>query len=263
MTSQAIGIFDSGVGGLTVYQALKKSLPQENFIYLGDTARVPYGTKSQETVKKYSIQNGEFLTSKNVKVIIVACNTASAFSLDSLEEKFSVPVIGVVKPGAKAAVATTSSNRIGIIGTEGTLNSKVYETEIKEIDNQINAKVKATPLFVPLVEEGIDNPEILFPIFDLYLREFKGDVDTLVLGCTHYPLLKNKLNEYFSGDIKLIDSAFETANTVKSVLTEKNLLNNSGGQSEFYVTDKSQRTERIFQNILQDKALKITRASIE
>jgi glutamate racemase len=237
---QAIGIFDSGVGGLTVLRELTRTLPQEDTIYFGDTARVPYGSKSPDTVIRYSQEIAAFLIKRDIKLLVVACNTASAVALTTLRRTLPVPVVGVIEPGAKRAVEVTHSGVIGVIGTSGTIRSSAYSRAIKRLNPSISVLAKPCPLFVPLAEEGwIDNPVTLMTA-QLYLEELReARVDTLVLGCTHYPLLKKIIAEVMGPDVKLVDSAEETARTVAAILNEKDLLRPPAelGNHHYYVTD--------------------------
>ena len=240
MTWKSIGIFDSGVGGLTVLKEVIKALPQEDTIYLGDTARVPYGTKSPETVTRYSLQVTSFLVERDIKLLVVACNTASAVSLGVLEKSFTIPIVGVIEPGAKRAVSVTKSGRVGVIGTAATIQSSAYAKAIKKIDRDIEVVTRACPLFVPLAEEGWIDNEVARLTAGLYLNELKdAGVDTLVLGCTHYPLLKGIIAETMGDGVQLVDSAEETARTVAQVLKEKELLRPSSerGNHHYFVTD--------------------------
>ncbi len=218
-----IGIFDSGVGGLTAMKEIIRELPDENILYLGDTARVPYGARSPETVSIYSLQNAQFLMSKGIKLLVVACNTASSVSLELLMEKSPVPVVGVIEPGAKAAVARTELKRIAVIGTETTLNSKAYERVIKSIDSSIKVFGIACPLFVPLVEEGWLEGEVVTLTAEKYLSTLKNsNIDALVLGCTHYPMIKGIIADIIK--VPLVDSAVETAKEVKRILRNNDML---------------------------------------
>ena len=211
-----IGIFDSGIGGLTVLKEIYRKLPHESTVYLGDTARVPYGIRSAETVTRYSMENTKFLFSQDVKMIVVACNTASSLSLEAIRSSVPVPFVGVIEPGAKAAAAATRNKRIGVIGTEGTIKSNSYSRAIMKIDNSIEVFGMACPLFVPLVEEGWTEGKIAEMVAREYLKEIKQkDIDTLVLGCTHYPLLKGILSDVMGEGVNLIDSAIETAREIK------------------------------------------------
>ncbi len=247
MENKPIGIFDSGIGGLTVLKEVNKILPHEDLIYLGDTARVPYGIRSPETVIKYSLQCAEFLYKKGIKLLIVACNTSSSISLDTLKKNFHIPIIGVIEPGAKSALKVTKNNRIGIIGTEATVQSGAYPKIIKSFNPQVMVISKACPLFVPLVEEGITEGNIADLVIERYLKEIKETkIDTLILGCTHYPLLKKAIKKYLN-EINLVDSAEAVARDVKKLLKEKGLLNSqkAEGKKIFYVTDSPERFKKI------------------
>ncbi len=237
---QAIGVFDSGVGGLTVVREIMRQLPNENVIYFGDTARVPYGSKSKQTVLKYSKQIVRFLRTKNVKAIVFACNTASALALEEMREEIDIPVIGVVRPGAKMAATMSKTKSVGIIGTEGTIKSGIYTEYIRRLDPTITVVGKACPLFVPLVEEGLLEDRITDDMVDRYLSELKPyNVDALVLGCTHYPLLMNPIKRYMGEGVTLVNPAYETAKGLKEILSEKGMLNDKEHNSiyEFYVSD--------------------------
>jgi glutamate racemase len=244
-----IGVFDSGVGGLSVVKAMKKELPNESIIYLGDSARVPYGTKSPETVIKYSLKNADFLVSQKIKMLVVACNTASAHSLPALREKLDIPVVGVVVPGANAALNASINKIVGIIGTLGTIRSGIYENSLKDIsESPIKTAGKACALFVPLADEGWVSGEVPRLIANRYLNELKGklpDLDVIILGCTHYPMLRDTIqesaNEIFSREIKLIDSGKSAAKTVNNILKSENQLNLSSkrGYLKVFVTDST------------------------
>jgi glutamate racemase len=211
-TSAPVGVFDSGIGGLTVAHEVIRQLPHESVLYFGDTARVPYGPKSPDTVRRYSREIAGFLRDQGVKSIVIACNTATAHALTVLRDEFDMPVIGVVEPGARAAVSVTTGGRIGVIGTVGTIKSGAYERAIRALNPDVFITARACPLFVPLVEEGWTNHEATRLIAREYLEPLvAADIDTLVLGCTHYPLLKPLLREVLGPDVRLIDSAEETA----------------------------------------------------
>lgn len=240
MIDKPIGVFDSGIGGLTVVKQLMKEMPDEDIIYFGDTARVPYGTKSPSTIKKFSIENVLFLLKHNVKLIIIACNTSSAIGLPFLSKYFSVPMIGVIKPGAKAAIRSTRNGRIGVIGTTATISSKAYENEIRGLDPKIIVYSRDCPLFVPLVEEGWINDGIVDIAARKYLSPLKEKkIDTMILGCTHYPLLKTAIQRMMGETVKLIDSAEETAKEAKNLLEECGLKypGKRAGRLKFYVSD--------------------------
>jgi glutamate racemase len=244
MNEKPIGIFDSGIGGLTVLKEIIHELPHENTIYLGDTARVPYGIRSPETVIRYTNENTQFLFSKDIKLLVVACNTASSISLETIKEKTSMPVIGVLDPGARAAVAATKNKRVGIIGTEATINSSSYTKAIKSIDEEIETYTQACPLFVPLVEEGWTDGTITKAIAEIYLQGLlEKSIDTIVLGCTHYPLLKQVIADVMGKRVTLIDSAVETSSVVKNVLRSGELLREpkKAPERKFFVTDSPER----------------------
>jgi len=246
LNNMAIGIFDSGIGGLTVLKEVRRMLPKEKLIYLGDTARVPYGIRSAQTVIKYSIANTDFLLKQNIKLLIIACNTASAVANKVLREKYAIPVIDVVGPGAKGAVKITKNKKIGIIGTQGTIKSSAYQKAIKLIDHDIETFTQSCPLFVPLAEEGwcSKDDEVVLLTAMRYLETLKSeDIDTLVLGCTHYPLLKEALQKVMGDKIKLVDSAEETAFEVVNLLNECNLCSDGSeeARSIFYLTDIAHR----------------------
>lgn len=244
-----IGIFDSGIGGLTVLKEILNAMPGEDTIYLGDTARVPYGTKSAETVTRYSFENAKFLLKFDIKLLVVACNTASAYCLPQLKKELSIPVIGVIEPGAKKAVEVTKAKRIGIIGTEGTIRSGAYFDAIKTIDQSIAVFTQPCPLFVPLAEEGWTNNQIARMTAHAYLNDIKKQwIDALILGCTHYPLLKSIISDVMGNTVTLIDSGHETAAEVAKCLMEKNLLKTiSSGESchRFFVTDSPERFRQV------------------
>ncbi|MBR1866660.1 MAG: glutamate racemase [Lachnospiraceae bacterium] len=235
-----IGLFDSGVGGLTVAREIMRQLPNEDLVYFGDTARVPYGSKSKNTVLKYSRQIVRFLRTKEVKAVVIACNTASALALDEIAAEIDIPVIGVVKPGAKMAVETTRTGNVGIIGTESTIKSGIYNDYIRELNPHVTVVSKACPLFVPLVEEGLLEDRVTEDIVARYLQEMKEyKVDSLVLGCTHYPLIRNTIKRFMGEDVRLVNPAFETAKSLKELLTEQNILNENRHRPEYeyYVSD--------------------------
>ena len=235
-----IGVFDSGVGGLTVAREIMRQLPGEDLVYLGDTARVPYGSKSKNTVLKYSRQIVRFLRTKDVKAIVVACNTASALALDDIAAEIDIPIIGVVKPGAKMAVETTKTGNVGVIGTESTIKSGIYNDYIRELNPDITVVSKACPLFVPLVEEGLIEDRVTDDIVARYLQEMKEyRVDALVLGCTHYPLIRNTIKRFMGESVHLVNPAFETAKSLKELLIEQGILNTSRRKPEYeyYVSD--------------------------
>lgn len=241
-----IGIFDSGIGGLTVLREITLQIPGADTVYLGDTARVPYGNKSRETVLRYSRQVAEFLLSQDVGLIVVACNTASAYAVDVLSGELPVPVVGVVEPGARAAASVTRNGLVGVIGTEGTIRSSAYTGAIKAVNPGIETFPKACPLFVPLAEEGWSDTDIARMVAERYLSEMKSSgIDTLVLGCTHYPLLKHTITEVMGPDITLIDSAEATAAEVKKVLGAPNTAAGGTPNHRYFATDSPERFARI------------------
>ena len=235
-----VGIFDSGVGGLTVMRQIRRLLPGEDLIYLGDTARVPYGTKSPETVIRYARHCAEMLIDRGIKLLVVACNTASAYALDALHSSLQVPVIGVVEPGARAALWATRTKRIGVIGTPGTVRSGAYERVILRMESSAQVFLQACPLFVPLAEEGWTRGSVPELTAEKYLARLKKyHVDTLVLGCTHYPLLRSVIAKVMGPDVTLVDSARETARETRRMLRESGIARSadSPGKCLFLVTD--------------------------
>lgn len=250
-----IGVFDSGVGGLTVAKEILSNLPNEKIIYFGDTARVPYGNKSPETIIRYSKQIAEFLVSQDVKAIVIACNTASAMALDAVRESVDIPVIGVVRPGTDAAIKTTENHRIGVIGTEGTIRSGIYDRYIKEEQPDAVVFDKACPLFVNLVEEGMIDDEVTVIMIHRYLDELvkEHDIDTLILGCTHYPLLQEVIRREIGGKVKLVNPAYETACSLKRLLTERGIASDAAPDPKahkFYVSDAADKFRHFAENIL-------------
>ncbi|KAF0242924.1 MAG: glutamate racemase [bacterium] len=248
MSEPSIGIFDSGVGGLTVYRAVRERLPQEKIIYLGDTARIPYGTRSPATVRRYAYQDAAFLYKQNVKLLVIACNTISSVALDLLTENFPVPILGVIGPGAKRAVKTTKNGRIGVIATEATIESRAYVTAIQELDPTVEVYTQACPLFVALAEEGWHNHAATKLIADEYLSVLQSkNIDTLVLGCTHYPILKEVIKSIVGSQVTLIDSGACVAQEVESLIKDSNNLTPTSNAylDSFYVTDSGKRFCRI------------------
>ncbi len=253
MHSEApIGVFDSGVGGLTVAREIMRQLPNESIIYFGDTARVPYGSKSKETVITYSRQIVQFLMTKEVKAIVIACNTASAFALETIQKEVGIPVIGVVKPGAKVAAETTKNHKVGVIATEGTINSHIYADYLSRTNPDVQVYGKACPLFVPLVEEGWLEDPITTEVASRYLEELKQlGVDTLVLGCTHYPLLRRTVQQVMGDEVTLVNPAYETAKRLREVLENHQLLNQNGSVAhKFFVSDGAEKFKAFANTIL-------------
>ena len=253
--SAPIGVFDSGVGGLTVAREIMRNLPNEDIVYFGDTARVPYGSKSKDTIIRYARQIIHFLQTKDVKAIVIACNTASALALDTVKNEFDIPIIGVVEPGARAALAVTKTKKIGVIGTEATVKSSMYEKIIQGMYPEISVVAKACPLFVPLVEEGFKKHHVTEEIIDYYLASMKeSGIDALILGCTHYPLLRSKIREYVGDEITLVNPAYETAMDLKKMLKEYDIENpnveKEQGAHSFYVSDAADKFRQFANSIL-------------
>jgi glutamate racemase len=255
IVDSAIGVFDSGIGGLTVLHEIIEALPRENTVYLGDTARAPYGSKSVETVLRYSFENCEFLVEKGVKLIVVACNTSSAIALQRLKDSLAIPVIGVIEPGVRRALASTKNKKVGVIGTEATIQSGAYTRGLKAGQTDIEVYSRACPLFVPLVEEGWTDNAVVEMTVRAYLGSLKqSGIDTLILGCTHYPLLKKALRDYLGKDVRLVDSAEETAKEVAAALKRLQIANKSGKASHgFFVSDAPDRFVKVGRRFLGDK----------
>ena len=252
-----IGVFDSGVGGLTVAREIMRQIPNEQIVYFGDTARVPYGGKSPETVTRYSRQIVRFLQAQKVKAIVVACNTASACALDTIEKEIDIPVIGVVKPGAKTAVDVTQNGKIGVIGTAATIQSGLYATYINELNTQVQVIGKACPLFVPLVEEGLLEDPVTDEIAMRYLSELIDvGIDTLILGCTHYPLIRATIGRMMGEKVTLVNPAYETAVELKRLLESKDLLNDhpaslGTNKYRFFVSDSADKFKAFANSIIK------------
>ncbi len=247
-SQEAIGVFDSGLGGLTVVKELIHQLPNERIIYFGDTARVPYGTKSAETIIRYSREIVRVLVKHKVKMVVVACNTASSLALDVLKKEFDLPLLGVIEPGARKACEVTRNKKVGIIATSSTVKSGKYAKKILQINKNIVVIAQACPLFVPLVEEGWFDHAVTYRIARQYLGDMKKKkIDTLILGCTHYPLLKGVLRDVMGPGVQLVDSAREVALQVKELLTAKRLLRTRLGPSEheFIVSDEPEQFKRL------------------
>ena len=250
-----IGVFDSGVGGLTVAREIMRNLPMEKIIYFGDTARVPYGSKSRDTVIRYSRQIVRFLREQQVKAIVVACNTASALALSTLEEESDIPIIGVVKPGARVAIETTKKKRVGVIATEATINSHLYRELIQQMDPEITVVGRPCPLFVPLVEEGWLHDSVTETVARRYLKDLQDqDIDTLILGCTHYPLLRSLIGEIMGERVTLVNPAYETSLALKRLLEAGGMMNPGTARSEFpyrfFVSDAAEKFKHFANSIL-------------
>jgi len=263
-----IGIFDSGVGGLTVYRAMHEHLPNERFVYLGDTARVPYGTKSLATVERYAVENARFLAAHGIKMLVVACNTASALALPAIRSALEIDVVGVIGPGARAADKTVEhaggARTVGVIATESTVQSGAYTQAIKKVDTSVKVVERACPLFVPLAEEGWEENEVTHTIAATYLADLRSRIDTLVLGCTHYPILRDVIQQTVGEDVRMIDSGEATALEVRSLLQQKELARQTlptgalnrqlcDDLDHFYVTDAAERFARVAERFLGAK----------
>lgn len=265
MKSRPIGIFDSGLGGLTVVKAIQKELPKEKLVYFGDTARIPYGTKSPDTIVRYARQIIRFFRkTQKVKCVVVACNTSSAWALETVRKEFSIPILGVIEPGAYAAVEVTRNGRIGIIGTEGTIASGAYVRAIRHLMPKARVFSKACPLFVPLVEEG----KLTGPLTEAVAREYlrpllKARIDTLVLGCTHYPLLKRTLSKVAGPKVKIVDSAEETARSLHRNLEMYGVEMNGHGGGKYFVSDLSRKFKEQAQRFLGRHIPKVEKIFIE
>jgi glutamate racemase len=262
LTNRPIGIFDSGIGGLTVAKEIRKLLPAEDIVYLGDTARLPYGTKSVEAIINFSVENTEFLLARGAKLIIIACYSATSAALDILQNRFQVPVIGVIKPGVKRALELTKSRRIGVIGTSLTIFSGAYERAFKELNANIEVLGRACPLFVPLVEEGwLDHPATEM-VARVYLEPLKNDgIDTLLLGCTHFPLLLRTIRKVL-GNINYVDASKELSMELAHALKEKGLAKNEGtGTITIYLTDLSMNFKEIGERFLGEPMMNFSRVA--
>lgn len=252
-----IGVFDSGLGGLTVAREIMRQMPREKIVYFGDTARVPYGSKSKETVTRFSRQIVRFLQTQEVKAIVVACNTASAYALEEIEEETELPMIGVVKPGALVAAEATCNGKIGVIGTEGTIRSGIYSRYIKEINPKVEVIGKACPLFVPLVEEGLWQDPVTDEIAKRYLTELIDiGIDTLILGCTHYPLIRSTVGKVIGEEVTLVNPAYETARELKEMLKRQELLNEEDTKLgdncyRFFVSDAAEKFKGFANSIIK------------
>lgn len=248
MDPRPIGVFDSGLGGLTVVKELMAQLPNESIVYFGDTARLPYGTRSKETIIKYSMQCIRFLLTRGIKAVVIACNTASSMALDAVKEVFDIPIIGVVEPGAADAVRATQNGKVGIIGTQATVQSGSYPRAIASIDARIQTRSVACSLFVPIVEEGWSDTSIAYLTAERYLAPLKEwGADTLILGCTHYPLLMDTISKVMGVDVKLINPAVGTVHEIKRILQQGDMLNDGCNEPQYcyYLSDFSQRFKQI------------------
>lgn len=264
LRNRPIGVFDSGVGGLTVAREIMKLLPGETVIYLGDTANLPYGDKSEEIVRGYSVANTEFLLRFGIKVLVVACNTASSVALEHLKQHFEIPIIGVIEPAARGAVYATRNHKVGVIGTNRTIKSGLYQRTLQRLLPALEVRSKSCPLFVPLIEENFIDHEATRLVAQEYLAEFKETgVDTLILGCTHYPLLMPILQNLLP-EVKLVDSAFSTAQDLENVLNTHRILNDSPDEPRhrFFATDTSEKLDALATRILE-KAVRFEEVSLK
>lgn len=261
-----IGFFDSGIGGLTVVKSFMQLMPNENIIYFGDTARVPYGSKSNETVIEYSIQAANFLLRKNIKLLVVACNTASSVALKDLRKFLTIPVIGMIEPGARYALSESKNKKIGVIGTRATINNKAYSHELLKLSPKAKIYEKACPLFVPLAEEGWIDHKSTELIAKEYLTELKEkQIDSLILGCTHYPILAHVIQKVVGKNVKLIDSGNPAAKLVEDYLNGRGLRNQSvqHGVAEFYVSDVPTKFKEIAERFLGRKLTHLHKVELE
>lgn len=261
-----IGVFDSGIGGLTVVKRIAAALPEENIVYFGDTARVPYGSKSNDTVIEYSIEDAKFLMQKNVKAIVVACNTASSIAMNELKKNFNVPIIGMIEPGSQTAVNTSKNNRIGVIGTRATISNKAYSKKIRELKPDIQVFEKACPLFVPLAEEGWMDHKATYEIAEEYLHELRDEnIDTLVLGCTHYPILSKVIQEVIGENVTLVDSGIVAAEMIREELDRTDLHTNSYsvGNQELYVSDIPTKFKEVAELFLGNTVKDVHKVEVE
>ncbi len=253
--NKAIGVFDSGLGGLTVVKELIKMLPNEKIVYFGDTARVPYGTKSKQAIIKFSKENAEVLLKKDVKMIVVACNSSSSYAIEELKKSFSMPIVGVIRPGVTEALAITKNKRIGVISTTATKNSQAYEKILYRQEKTVKVFSQACPLFVPLVEQGWFNTKITLAVAQEYLKGLKKKkIDTLILGCTHYPLLKNVIQRVMGKNVQLVNSAKVISKEVRQILKNQSMLRKLKNKPthEFLVSDRPQEFEKISKKILKN-----------
>ena len=261
-----IGIFDSGIGGLTVVKQLMRLLPDEQIVYFGDTARIPYGTKSKRLIEQYALEDARFLLQYDVKAMVVACNTASSLAMDVLDKELDIPVIGVVVPGAQTAATLTQNQKVGVIGTLATINSSSYSKEINRLNRNISVSGQPCPLLVPLVEEGWLDDYVTILTLKKYLNNLIAEkIDTLILGCTHYPLLEKTIQSVMGPDVQLIDSGKETAKEVKSLLIKNGILNNSGRvqENKFFVSDIPAKFEEIGSRFLGQELNNVERVDFD
>lgn len=248
----SVGIFDSGIGGLTVLKEVRKILPDEEIFYFGDTARVPYGEKTKELIIRYSKEITDFLSTKKISALVVACNTATALAIEELKKSYDIPIIGVIEAGVRSALRVTKTNEIAVIGTKATINSEKYKAEIHKRDKNVIVYQKACPLFVPIVEEGLLEGEIIDRVIKLYLDDFDEKVDTLVLGCTHYPLLKKEIQRLYP-KLHIVDPAMETALDLKRALEKNSFIENKNGNVKYFVSDGVENFKNIGNMFLDEE----------
>jgi glutamate racemase len=261
---QAIGVFDSGIGGLTVVRELKRLLPRERIIYLGDTARLPFGSKSPLTIQRYSLQNADFLLGRGIKFLVIACNTASAWALEQVKAHADVPVVGVIEPGCREAVSRTASRRIGVIGTSATVRSEAYPSGIRRLLTDAHVISRQCPLLVPIVEEGwLEHPATDLIIAE-YLSGLRSDgIDTLVLGCTHYPLLIPAIARFMGTEVSLISSSEAVARVVQAELERLDLLNPGNGDNDrYFLTDHSATFQRVMKLFMGQEIMQVEQVDI-
>lgn len=266
MCDKPIGIFDSGLGGLTVLKEIHRMMPGENLVYFGDSKRTPYGTKSKETIINFSFQDMRFMLGKNVKAVVIACNTISSNALDAIKDEFDIPILEVIEPGAKAGAAATKNKKIGVIATPATIDSNAYMKKLMSLDENLKVFQKSCPLFVPLVEEGAIfwNSEIALLTAEYYLQELKQlGIDTLILGCTHYPLLKDVIQKVMGPDARLIDSAGSIALMISKSNKIKANSSNNGGRINLYTSDSAVKFMPLCKDILGEDNLKVEHVDIE
>jgi len=266
MDNRPIGVFDSGLGGLTVLKEIKRLIPTESVVYFGDNGRAPYGTKSKDTIVKYTFQDIRFLLNQDIKMIVIACNTASACSLQLVKDSFDIPVIEVIEPGANTAVKETQNGKIGVVGTVATISSGVYDRAINKLDSKIEVVQKACPLFVPIVEEGWWENDIACAIAEEYLGSLrKEDIDTLVLGCTHYPLLYKTISKVMGNDVKLVSSALEVTKVVSELLDRMDIKRDQSIKPvyRYYTSDSVEKFESLGSAILESEIHSAEKVDIE
>ncbi len=266
MDNRPIGVFDSGLGGLTVLREIIKEVPDENIIFFGDTARFPYGPRQLNEVRRFALSIADFLYDKNIKLLVIACNTATASALPDIQAKFKIPILGVIEPGARSASAATCTKRVGVIATKGTVESKAYDNAIKNIDDEIKLFSAAAPLLVEYVEGGVLEGELLNKAICDYLKPlFKENIDVLILGCTHFPLIENSIKDCCDGGVKVISSAIETSKDVKNILTKFNIENDGKSKSQriFYETGSVSKFFSIGKMFLGEKIQEVIKIDLE